>query len=197
MTSIGQTMKEIESFQSEILKVEYDDDFQFRLVNITTIIYFDYLSHSILYQAKNLNLSSIKEAEKYYKLYSQKHLLQEQIRINAVGLFFNLWLEYERFLRRKLTSIKGEDKFKISSTFNELLNLIPLEKRGSVENEFEVIRITRNSLHDGGIYKLDKPYKGKIGHQTYIFVKNHPVIPIRNLDVVKTIWKHFMILNTL
>lgn len=197
MATIKDLLIEIENFQKEILEVDYDDDFQSGIVNLTSVIYFDHLSHSVLDLAKNIDLSSIPISKKYYKLYSTPFLLRETIRINTIGYFFNIWMEYERFLRRKSSYFFGHEKFKISSLFDEILELVEESEKWKIKNEFEVLRNTRNSLHDGGVYKHDKPYKGKIGHQTYIFVKNNPVIPIRNVDAIRVVWNHFLIINSI
>jgi len=195
MATIQQSLKEIEILQEKIFEKEFEDEFQSRLTNITTVIYFDHLSHAVLHGARKIDLSTVDGAKKYYELYSKQYLLQECIRINFVGHFFNIWMEYERFLRRKSKFFFGEEKFKISTVFDRILDLVEDTEKGKFKNEFDVIRLTRNSLHDGGIYRHGKPFKGKIGNQTYIFVPYQPVIPIRNLDVVKTIWEHFLIID--
>jgi hypothetical protein len=192
MATIKDTLYEIEQIQSEFTTVVNDDGFIKDITNITTVIYFEYLSHTVLDEARTIDLSSIKNSKKYYKLFSKKDLLSEFIRINNISQLFIVWNVYEQYLRRKYFNEYGLRKFNIKALFDDLINKVDPENKTQIIEEFEVMRNTRNSLHEGGKYNSEFIYyRGNLCDKEYEFIPGVLVKPLRIMDVIKTIWSHY------
>jgi hypothetical protein len=62
----------------------------------------------------------------------------------------------------------------------------------TIFEEFEVIRNTRNSLHDGGKYnETFKAFRGRLNGTVYHFKPGVHVRPLRAMDVLKSLWQQF------
>lgn len=134
----------------------------------------------------------INGSTKYYNLFSNEELLSEYIRINNIGQLFIVWISYEKYLRDKYRNDYGLEKFKIKDVFDDLINKNNPKNKIQIIEEFEIIRNTRNSLHDGGIYNINfSHFKGKLCNKEYIFTPGSSVKPLRIIDVIKTIWSHY------
>jgi hypothetical protein len=206
MATIAHTLDEIIKIQKEFKIIEDTTYIVSELHNLTSIIYFEYLAHAVLDSARNVDLSQIKGAKEYYSYYGTEGLLTEYIRINNIGQFLVVWNVYEKYLRTKhknLPQKEHENKKsknipnKIKTIFiHELLPQLKLDDSKQIMEEFEVMRLTRNSLHDGGIYQ-GKPSSGKICNEKFEFNPNQPVKPIRIMNVIQTIWKHYKIFENI
>lgn len=194
MATVQETIHEIEEFQNEVLNSNLQDEFCHNLLRITSVIYLDYLSHAILGGAKKENLYTAPYAEKYYKIVSLE-FLHEQIRINSLGQLFNIWNIYESFLRKKSNEIFGEEDRYISRVFKKIIEKFDDNKSKVILSEFDVIRHTRNSFHNGGIFKENSTGEKELRGKKYIFKKDEPVKPVRNMDIIQTVWKHFIEIN--
>jgi len=196
MATIRDTLIEITQVQEEFDKVGNDSILVKELMNFTTVLYFDYLPHSILDRARNHKLPEINGLKKYYELFSQKDLLKEYIRFNNIGQFSVIWNAYEKYLREKYRELFNQPRFKIKELFTDLINEINPENKEKILEEFEVIRNTRNSLHDGGIYNENfSVFIGALHGQSYEFRPGEQVKPLRVMDVVQTIWSHYRIIE--
>jgi hypothetical protein len=109
-----------------------------------------------------------------------------------------VWNIYEKYIR-EICETKCEDvKFKIEPVFNDLINKIEPDNAEKIKDEFNVIRNTRNSFHNGGVYNRDfDEFKGVFLNEEYEFTPGQPVKPLRIMDVVKTIWEHYKIIENL
>lgn len=194
MATIQDTINEIEEFQKEVLNAKHEDEFCKDLLRITSVIYLDYLSHAVLDGARKLDLSSIPYAKKYFEL-SNLDFLMEQIKINSIGHLFNIWTVYENYLRKKSIEIYGTAAWSISKVFADILKKINTDQRDKINDEFEVFQNTRNSFHNGGIFQHESTNEKQLGGNKYIFLKGEPVKPVRNMDIIQTIWEHFLLFN--
>jgi len=57
---------------------------------------------------------------------------------------------------------------------------------------FNAIRLTRNSLHQGGVYKFSETKKYKLYDEMYTFECGKEVKPIRLIIIIKLIWGHYL-----
>lgn len=192
MATIQDTLNEIIQIQKEFDKIGNENSLVNELMNITSVIYFDYLSHAVLDHSRMIDLSKIPGSSKYYDLYKQHGLLSEYIRINNIGQFSVVWTAYEKYLREKYNNDFGLKKFKIKDLFVDLIKVIkPINDLRIIE-EFEVLRNTRNSLHDGGIYNSKfAPFNGVLCDKLFTFSPGLPVVPLRIMDVIKTVLSHY------
>ncbi len=158
MSTIADTLSEIIKIQKEFDSINNTDTFVKELMNFTTVLYFDYLSHAILDQSRHINLSSIEGIDKYYELFSKNSLLLEYIRINNIGQFSVIWNAYEKYLRQKYFNVFHSTEFNINKIFKNIINNSNLVNKDTLLEEFEVMRNTRNSLHDGGTYNASFLY---------------------------------------
>jgi len=192
MATIQDTLNEIIKIQKEFDKVGNDNSLMKELMNFTSVIYFDYLSHAVLDHSRMIDLSKIPGSSRYYELFGQPGLLPEYIRINNIGQFSVVWNAYEKYLREKYYNDFGLKKIKIKDLFEDLIKKTkPINELQMIE-EFEVMRNTRNSLHDGGIYNSKfAPFEGVLCGNLFTFSPGNPVIPLRIMDVIKTMWSHY------
>lgn len=199
MPTILDTINEIEIFQKEVVSNGTEDKFVEELMNFTTIIYFDYLSHAVLDAAKNkIDLTQVKGAIKYYELYKKEGLLGEYVRIDNIGRFSVIWNTYEKYLRNKHLDIINNKSYKISEIFNDLIEKIKPDNQAILREEFDVMRHTRNSLHDGGKYSSKfTNFEGVLCGTKYKFLPGIQVMPLRVMDVVQTMWVHYKRLEAL
>ena len=59
------------------------------------------------------------------------------------------------------------------------------------------MRITRNSLHSGGIYTLKNAKQYYFRGQLFSFDPGKSVVPLRLWDVVPTMWEHYRVIEGL
>lgn len=192
MATIQDTLNEIIQIQKELDNVGNDNSLVKELINFTSVIYFDYLSHTVLDHSRMIDLSKIPGSSKYYELFGQPGLLLEYIRISNIGQFSVVWNAYEKYLREKYNNDFGLTKFKIKDLFDDLVKKIKPINELQIIQEFEIMRNTRNSLHDGGIYNSNfAPFKGVLCDKLFTFSPGNPVVPLRIMDVIKTMWSHY------
>ena len=192
MATIADTLNDIQKIQKEFKISENDDSLVKDLMNFTTVIFFDYLSHSVLDNVRHFDFSQIPGGPKYFELFESDGLLLEYIRINNIGHFSVVWNAYEKYLRQKYLNEFGLSKFKIKDLFVDLIERLKPANRGQILEEFEVMRNTRNSLHEGGIFNIKfAPFQGLLCNKLYLFSPGDPVVPLRIMDVVKTMWSHY------
>lgn len=193
MSSISHTLDQILKLQGEIKEAGVEGWFAKELMNFTTVVFFQYLSHTVLDQEKQHLALSDQMAEKYYELAAQPELLSELVRFNNIGQFVCLWNAYEKYLRHKYhTDTGSNNSLKISKIFDGLVARAQPEGHREIREEFEVMRNTRNSLHDGGVFnrRFDSS-SGKFCGTTYWFYPGEPVEPLRIADVSRVMWKHY------
>ncbi|GGZ67228.1 hypothetical protein [Algibacter mikhailovii] len=187
MATIQDTLNEIEQIQEEFKLIEIESSLVDDLMGFSTSIYFDYISHAVLDQARTVDLSSISYSKKYYELFAQKELLQTHVRFNNIGQLFVIWNAYEKYLRQKYIDVCGSTEFKVSILFEDLTLKLDIEKREQTLEEFEVIRNTRNSLFNPKF----KPFQGSFCGTTFYFIPGELVKPLRIMNVIRTMWEHF------
>ena len=192
MATIADTLNDIQKIQKEFEIAGNNDGLVKDLMNFTTVVFFDYLSHSVLENVRHLDFSLIPGGSKYYELFESEGLLNEYIRINNIGHFSVVWNAYEKYLRHKYLNEFGLSKFKIKDLFIDLIDKSKPANRDQIIEEFEVMRNTRNSLHEGGIFNSKfAPFQGLLCNKLYLFSPGDSVVPLRIMDVVKTMWSHF------
>lgn len=192
MATIADTLNEIEKIQEEFKIIGNDESLIKELMSFTTVFYFEYLSHAVLDNSRHIDLSGVKGATKYYELFANETVLSEHVRSNNIGQLSLVWNAYEKYLRKKYFEDFNLKEFKIKKLFDDLIDKINPANKTRILEEFEVIRNTRNSLHDGGIYSSDFAYfKGELNGNEYEFHPGAPVKPLRIMDVIKAIWSHY------
>ena len=202
MATILDTLKDIETLQAEIEPYSnlYTDTDRFirEIMNFTSVMYFEFSSHAVLNSIKLTNYKNIRFGQKYFDLYLQDGLLDEFIRLKNIGYLSVIWNIYEKYLRDKYRNDYSLEEFKIKKLFDDLLPRMFLPNSARIIEEFEVIRNTRNSLHDGGIYGHNfTPFRGFLQGNEYIFTPGDKVTLLRIMDVAKTIWSHFKLFENI
>lgn len=192
MATLAQTIIEIEQIQEEFKVIGSDGSLVDDLMGFSTSIYFENISHAVLDQSRIIDLSSIPLSKKYYELFAQENLLQTYIRFNNIGHFFVVWNAYEKYLRQKYLDACGLTEFGIKNLFEDLTMKLDIENREQTIDEFEVMRNTRNSFHNGTIFNPEfEPFEGVLCDETFNFVPGELVRPLRVMNVIRTMWEHY------
>jgi polyhydroxyalkanoate synthesis regulator phasin len=143
----------------------------------TSSVYFDLLAHIALDRVRlQLEENTDPMLLQYYNLSSNNTLLEEHVRVLTTGTLFNLWNIFERFIRKI-----GFDSPKIQDSIEELYKDVikSLVVKGKITDkeqriyvgEFDLIRHTRNSLHQGGIYRNERRRQYMLKGKKYILEK--------------------------
>lgn len=204
MSTIQNTMDDIVLLQDEInreLKKHINKPkVLVDLLNYSSIYYYNFLAHACLDKQKNEKFYKNDILyNKYYTLTQNSFLLEEYIRwINISGLF-TVWNIFELFVREKEKKELNQSGFKIEEAYKNILKKKEIEKKlyDKMVSEFNVIRITRNSLHQGGYYNNDKKRIFNFYGEKYIFEKGTSVKPIRIMKILYIIWQHYKIIENI
>jgi hypothetical protein len=192
MPTIGDTLNQIQKLQGEIKEAGVEGLFAQDLMNFTTVVFFQYLPHAVLDEEKQSFDPSAQMVEKYYELAAQPELLSEFVRFSNMGQFLCIWNSYEKYLRQKYLTDYGLNKFKIKKLFEDLIARAQPEGCDEIREEFDVMRNTRNSLHDGGVFNKDfNSWSGNFCGATYEFSPGDSVDSLRIADVSRVMWKHY------
>ncbi len=200
MATIKVTLIEIEKLQNEIdtlLKKGslQQDKFIEDILNFTTVYSFELLSHSSLEAIKNTSLiSSDKMIRKYFLLFKQKMVLQEYIRWQNIGGLFITWNIFEKMVRALHQKISKTSEKSLEDSYKKILKYSKLNDKQYSEmiEEFNAIRLTRNSLHQGGVYKFPEKKEYKLAGEVYKFEQGKEVKPIRLMTTIRVMWNHYL-----
>lgn len=202
MATIADTLFDIQKLQAEISSKQLecmecsDSKFINDLMNFTTIYFFELLAHTTL-DALRTRLEPIHHpyADKYYSMYKESGVLQEFIRLRNISGIFVLWNIFEQHIDKVRANVLGNPERNLEDRYKKILREAGVDKRcyDIMVNEFNLIRLTRNSLHGGGFFlnKNERTYtlKGK----KYSLKAGEAVSPLRLMDVAETMWKHFVV----
>ena len=201
MTNIADTLNDIQKLQDSMSERINDcrelseSRFISDLMNFTTVYFFSLLSHATL-DALRDRLLPIRHpyADKYYSMYEQKGLLQELIRFDNISGVFLLWNIFEKYIDRTRTALPGSPERHLEDRYKRILQHIGIDQTsyGAMVSEFNLIRLTRNSLHGGGIYRNSRKLSYRLCGKDYLLEMGKNVTPIRLMDIADTIWKHFV-----
>ena len=91
----------------------------------------------------------------------------------------------------------GNPERKLEERYKRILRPISVDQPtyDAMINEFNLIRLTRNSLHVGGIYRNSRKFSYTLKGKNYLLETGKEVTPIRLMDIVETMWKHFVIVT--
>lgn len=202
MATIADTLNDIQRFQDEISSKEIEcgtwagSTLPRDLMNFTTIYFFDLLSQATL-DALRYQLESIRHpyADKYYSMYREEGLLHELVRKDNISGMFVLWNIFERHVDHMRANFPGNPERTLEGRYKSILREYGIEKRvyDRIISEFNLFRLTRNSLHAGGIFRSRKSYSFTLKGRTYSLRSGEAVTPLRLMDVVETMWKHFVV----
>lgn len=198
MSTIADTLNDIQTIQHEIQQTMEDvatvDDFIRELCEFTTARFFDLCAHAVLDTLRNpIEALHHPYAEKYYSLFDQRPVLDAQILWSNHSGLFSLWNMFERFVTKSAESMGLDNTVRLDKRYKKVLRNRNVQGAGyqRVFEEFEVMRITRNSLHNGGIYRGNKAKQYCFRGELYSFDPGRPVKPLRLVDVVQTMWEHY------
>ena len=173
-----------------------DDTFVTELMNFTTVHFFELLSHATL-DALRTRIEPVHRpyADKYYAMYRQDGVLQELVRFNNISGTFVLWNILEKYIDKMHTELAGAPESRLKERYKRILRDIGVDKRRYDEmiNEFDLIRLTRNSLHGGGVFRNRNLFTGTLKGKKYLLTPGKPVTPLRLMDVAETMWNHFLV----
>ncbi len=201
MAKIADTLNDIQKLQ-DTMSDKIDDRMGFSdsgfirdLMTFTTIYLFSLLSHATLDVLKDRILPSRHPyADKYYSMYKQRGLLQELIRLDNITGVFLLWNIFEKYIDSTRATLPGNPERTLEDRYKRILRHIGIDQPtyDAMVNEFNLIRLTRNSLHGGGIYRNSRKFSYKLKGRDYFLEMGKEVTPIRIMDIAETIWKHFV-----
>lgn len=201
MATIADTLNAIQKLQGEISSKNVDCEkfadstFVSDLMNFTTIYFFQLLAHTTL-DALRFQLEPLRHpyAEKYYAMYREDGLLLELIRRDNISGTFVLWNVFELHIDKVRKTFPGQPERKLEDRYKRILREIGVEKRryDTLVNEFNLIRLTRNSLHSGGVYHNKTEHTFTLKGKEYSLKPGEAVKPLRLMDVAEIMWKHFL-----
>ena len=206
MSTIADTLNDIQKVQFEMQAaldngaISPNDRFIGELFGFTTSYFFQLCAHTVLDTLRDpVSAQGHPYAEKYYSLFDQAGVLETYILwLNHSGLL-SLWNIFERYIKQKAKFLGLNGGLPLDRCFKAVLSERGIENptyQWSVE-AFELIRLTRNSLHSGGIYTLSRVRHGTVCGIKYSLVPGKPVRPIRLLDVVRTVWDYYLLIEGL
>ena len=204
MATIADTLNGIQKLQhaisskiNECSELE-NSAFVSDLMNFTTAYFFGLLSHATLDALRDRLIPVCHPyADKYYSLYKEAGLLQEVIRSDNVSGMFVLWNIFEKYIDTTRATMSGNPERKLEERYKRILRPIGVDHPtyDAMINEFNLIRLTRNSLHVGGIYRNSRKFSYTLKGKNYLLETGKEVPPIRLMDAVETMWKHFVIVT--
>ena len=201
MATIADTLNDIQKLQDAMsVKIHdcrelADTVFVRDLMNFTTIYFFSLLSHATLNALKDRILSIRHSyADKYYSMYKQRGLLQELIRLDNISGMFVLWNIFEQYVNGTRAALPEDPERYLEGRYKKILRQIGIDQPtyDVMINEFNLIRLTRNSLHGGGVYRNSTRFSYSLNGRNYLLETGKKVTPIRLMDIAGTLWKHFM-----
>ncbi|MBA7518237.1 hypothetical protein ES705_10306 [subsurface metagenome] len=200
MATIKDTLIEIEKFQKEmegLLKIGKvkQNKFAEDIMNFTTIYYFELLSHASLELLKNKSLLPTDQMfKRYFSLFRQKMVLQEYIRWQNIGGLFMVWNIFEKIIRKLHKSIPNTSEKSLEDSYKDILKYSGFDSKqySKILEEFNAMRLTRNSLHQGGVYKFPQIRKYTLAGEIYTFEQGKEVRPIRLMTAINVMWSHYL-----
>ena len=206
MSTIADALNDIQIIQQEMQQTltaqdpSVNDNFVSELFSFTTARFFDLCAHAVLETLRS-PAGALRHpyAEKYYSLFDQRPVLDAQIYWSNHSGILSLWNIFERFIRAEAKSMDLNTAAKLDTSYKSILKargVQDAEYRRLFE-EFEAMRITRNSLHSGGIYDYSKARRYYFRGKLCSFDPGTPVVPLRLVDVVQTMWEHYRLIKGL
>ena len=130
-------------------------------------------------------------------MFSENGLLQEFIRLDNISGTFALWNIFEKHIDEMRANMPGERERDLEDRYKKILRESHIDKRryDAMVNEFNLIRLTRNSLHNGGVYSNQKERTFALKGKKYTLKPGESVSPLRLMDVAETMWEHFMVVS--
>ena len=202
MATIADTLNDIQKLQEEISskrterKECADSTFVNALMNFTTVYFFELLAHTTL-DAIRTQIEPIHHpyADKYYSMYRESGVLQELIRNDNISGTFVLWNIFEQHIDSARANLPGPPERTLEDRYKKILRDIGVDKRcyDIMINEFNLMRLTRNSMHGGGLFRNKNEYIATLKGKRYSLRPGEPVIPLRLMDAAETMWEHFVV----
>ena len=100
-------------------------------------------------------------------------LLQELIRSDSISGMFVLWNVFEQFTDRTRAALPGTPERSLEERYKTILRQSGTHQAtyDTMINEFNLIRLTRNSLHGGGVYRNARKFSYKLNGMDYVWVR--------------------------
>lgn len=206
MSTIADTLNDIQNIQLEMQAGLEDgaigphDEFIRDVCSFTTAYFFQLCAHAVLDALRDpVAAQGDPYSDKYYSLFDQAGVLDSYIYWSHHSGLLSLWNIFERYIKRKAEVLGLSAAGPLDRCYKTVLNQRGVENptyQWAIE-EFELIRLTRNSLHSGGIYTLAKARHGSVCGIPYSLEPGQRARPIRLLDVVRTVWEHYRLIEGL
>ena len=207
MTTIAQTLTDIEQLQAEIAAYigsdpSADTPFVDEIRRLLTVYYFDLLAHSSLDTARTdiqTQTTANPFVGKYFDLSDSPGVLEDYVRWLNTGGFFIAWCIYEKFVRACYTRIFNENQLlPLKDTYQSILTHQGLGKAtaGRMRVEFSLLRFVRSTLQRQEPYLNRQTRKFDLGGETYVLEAGQPVKQIRLMTVIQLIWRHYCTLQS-
>ena len=205
ITTIAKTLNDIQTLQDEMSSwlsvVEELENRAFvkEMMGFTTVYFLQLLAHATLDRLRNeLQPFGDPCADKYFSMYDQPGLLEERTRLENISGLFVLLIVFERFVDLKAPSPPNKEaKDSLEGKYKRILRCLKIDKviYDKTINEFNLIRLTRNSLHGGGVYREARKRTISLKGHWYTLEQGEQVVPLRLFDIVETMWKHFLVIT--
>ena len=94
-------------------------------------------------------------ADKYYSMSRESGVLQGLIRNDNISGTFVLWNIFEQYIDKVRANLPRPSERTLEDRYKKILRDIGIDKSryDIMINEFNLIRLTRNSLHGGGLFR--------------------------------------------
>lgn len=200
MATVADTISEISNlqkeFEAELASASpLDKRFVEDLMNETSVYFLDLLAHASLERMQVYGANSSDPlVKRYYEIMSQDAAKTEIIRWQHIRMLYSIWGTFEQFIDRLYAVRFAKEEPKFEERHRKLFS-VGVDKKHSktVLAGFKGIHRTRNSLHNGGIYQQGTTdYEFKVRGQTYTLEPGSAIKPIRLMDVIQTMWKHYL-----
>lgn len=186
----------IEKKSQNILDSQFCDD----ILEYTTSYYYNMLAHSCLSNL-NLNVDVFKLPKSYQQYISEtskddNNIYKSIIMYQSIAGILICWNYFEQFIFR-ICKTRSENAGDFEKHHKNLLSThIKRAKAKEIIHNFTGIRKTRNSIHNGGIYTSgSKNFSFTVKDTNYILIPGKRVAPIRILDLLDEMWRHYIILK--
>ena len=94
-------------------------------------------------------------------------------------------------------TLSGNPERNLEGRYKRILRFIGIDQSAynAMIDEFNLIRLTRNALHGGGIYRNSRKFLCTLEGKNCILEAGKQVTLIHLMDIVEIMWKHFVIVT--
>jgi hypothetical protein len=181
--------------EDEINSIDvFNIDFCKKLMNYTTTLYYNIFSHICLDELKSYLKTDgkkyiflTKNIEKYISdTFLEKNIYNEIIRYQNISGLYIVWNIYENMIFNVNNKLKRNnfEKYqkKLLDDDSKLINI-------------NGIRLTRNSLHNDGVYTNKQEYNFSVQNENFILKYKENVKPISIINIINELLECYFLMK--